>query len=179
MKIKGYKAFNKDMTNMYGKKFEVGKTYSVNGKIKYGTTGNGYHFAKRLEDTLRYVNALTEKVQIAEITATGTIKESFDEYNGYYEVYSAENIRIDRVLTRKEIIEGFLNMNSDIRLERFLKSFKLNNLEIELFKEKCKQSQYLINIIKYYQEDDKDVFEREYKSNEIYQKKLLKKQVRK
>ena len=54
---------------------------------------------------MRYVNALTEKVQIAEITATGTIKESFDEYNGYYEVYSAENIRIDRVLTRKEIIE--------------------------------------------------------------------------
>ena len=70
-------------------------------------------------------------------------------------------------------------MNSDIRLERFLKSFKLNNLEIELFKEKCKQSQYLINIIKYYQENDKDVFEREYKSNEIYQKKILKKQVRK
>ena len=33
MEIKGYKAFNKDMTNMYGKKFEVGKTYSVNGKI--------------------------------------------------------------------------------------------------------------------------------------------------
>lgn len=179
MEIKGYKAFNKDMTNMYGKKFELGKTYSVNGEIKYGTTGNGYHFAKRLEDTLRYVNALTEKVQIAEITATGTIKESFDEYNGYYEVYSAENIRIDRVLTRKEIIEEFLNMNSDIRLERFLKSFKLSNSEIELFKEKCKPSQYLINIIKYYQEHDKEVFEREYKSNEIYQKKLLKKQVRK
>ncbi len=179
MEIKGYKAFNKDMTNMYGKKFEVGKTYSVDGEIKYGTTGNGYHFASRLEDTLRYVNALTEEVKIAEVTATGTIKESFDEYNGYYEVYSAENIRIDRVLTRKEIIEEYLNMSSDIRLERFLKSFKLNKVEIELFKEKCKHIPHLIKVIKYYQEHDKEVFEREYKSNGIYPKILLKKQVRK
>lgn len=178
MEIKGYKAFNKDMTNMYGKKFEVGKTYSVDGEIKFGPTGNGFHFASRLEDTLRYVNALNEEVKIAEVTATGKMRESSDEYNGYYDIYSAENIRIDRIIPRKKIIEEYLNISNDIRLERFLKSFKLNSYELELFKEKCKNNPYLIKVIKYYQENDKEVFEREYKSNGIYQK-LLKKQVRK
>lgn len=175
MKIKGYKALNKDMTNCYGKKFEEGKIYSVDGPIKYGTTGNGYHFAKRLEDTLRYVDAIEQEVQIAEVTASGKIQESYDDYNEYYEIYCAENIKIDRVLTRKEIIEIYLNMSNEIRLERFLISFKLNKKEIELFKEKCRDCMRLIGIIKYYQEGDKNVFRIENKNNDTYEKDFIRK----
>ena len=33
--IEGYKCFNADFTNQYGKKFEVGKIYTATGKIKF------------------------------------------------------------------------------------------------------------------------------------------------
>ena len=42
MEIKGYKAFNHDLTNRYGEKFNEGVTYYVNGPIKYGNNGNIY-----------------------------------------------------------------------------------------------------------------------------------------
>ena len=44
MIIDGYKALKHDLTNNYGMKFEENKTYHVQGKIKYGTVGNGFHF---------------------------------------------------------------------------------------------------------------------------------------
>ena len=51
---KGYKAFKKGLVNHFGKEFELNKEYSVSGEIKFGNSGNGYHFAERPEDTLRY-----------------------------------------------------------------------------------------------------------------------------
>ena len=44
------------------KKFELYKLYSTEGKIKYGLEGNGYHFCKYLEDTLRYYDAMNDEV---------------------------------------------------------------------------------------------------------------------
>ena len=52
MEVKGYKAFNKGLTNRYGRKFEIGKQYSLDGKISFGNDGNGFHFCKNIEEVL-------------------------------------------------------------------------------------------------------------------------------
>ena len=56
--------FNDDLTNRYGTKFEVGKTYHANGDIKFGNDGNGFHMCKNIEDTLRYFDAFNDNIRI-------------------------------------------------------------------------------------------------------------------
>ena len=80
MLVQGYKAFNGDMTNRYGQVFEEGKTYSVCSEPKFGTNGEGFHFCKRLEDTLRYFPGMEEKIQIAHVTCLGDYVKSNDEF---------------------------------------------------------------------------------------------------
>ena len=64
----GFKSFNLDRTNCYGKIFEEGKEYHCDGEIKFGPHGNGFHFAERLEDTIRYsgnpCNGATRNVEM-------------------------------------------------------------------------------------------------------------------
>ena len=64
--VLGYKCFNEDLTNRYGFKFEVGNTYKVDGIIKFGIDGNGFHMCERLEDTLRYFDAMNLDVSVCE-----------------------------------------------------------------------------------------------------------------
>ena len=161
MEIKGYKAFNHDLTNRYGEKFNEGVTYYVNGPIKYGNNGNGFHFCKRLEDTLRYFDP--NDIAIAEVTGFGNIHESFDEY---YDLYVTDTIRIDKVLERKEIIERFLNQ-PEYRVKRFLENYILNSDEIQLFKYMYKDSKDVLNTISYYQEKDEKVFEKVLRKRKI------------
>ena len=130
MEKKGYKAFKKGLVNHFGKEFELNKEYSVSGDIKFGNSGNGYHFAERPEDTLRYF--LNED----------------------------EKITIDRIVERKKLILMFLEMSSNIRVERFLKSYHLTEEEINLFKKKFEKNLSIQDIIAYYQEGDKDVYQR-------------------
>ena len=52
MGIYGYKSFDHNGKNINGAVFEPGVVYTVPGKAHFGTHGNGYHFALRLEDTL-------------------------------------------------------------------------------------------------------------------------------
>ena len=47
MVIKGYKAFDNGLINRYGKKFELEKTYTTEGKISFGNNGNGFARIKR------------------------------------------------------------------------------------------------------------------------------------
>ena len=161
MEIKGYKAFDNGLINRYGKKFEVEKTYTTNGEISFGNDGNGFHFCKNIEDTLRYFDAIENDVLIAEVTASGYIVQYEDEYNGYYNMYSARTIRIDRIIDRKELIEMFLTkITFEERVKRFIQLFKLTEEEIEMFKEKYKDSIRIINAIKYYQEGETDIYEK-------------------
>lgn len=155
--IKGYKAFHKDMKNRYGKEFIEGETYSVEGPIEFGNNGNGFHFCKRLEDTLRYVPAMEEEVNIAEITAFGEMAERIDEYYGYYDLYASRTIRIDKILEREEIIKMFLNKDPE-RVIRFVSGYKLTPEEIELFKLKYFDETRVLKALKYYQENDKEVY---------------------
>ena len=129
--VKGYKAFNNDATNRYGQPFTEGETYSVDGDIKFGNTGNGYHMCKSLSDVFRYVNAVEEDVLVAEVTGRGKCAKYDDTYYGYYDMYSFEEITIDRFLTRDEIIEKMLN--SPIHeVNKFLMTCKLTEREKEV-----------------------------------------------
>ena len=91
---------NKNMNNRYGMTFEEGKEYSVSGEIVFGNLGNGFHFCQRLEDTLRYVNAMNGDVLLAEVIGSGEIKEGYDDYYGYYDMYVASDLKVVRVLDR-------------------------------------------------------------------------------
>lgn len=151
MEILGYKCFNSDLTNNYGVKFEVGKKYTTSGQIKFGTMGNGFHMCKRLEDTLRYFDAIKKEVSICEVKGSGTVVESFDEYYGYYNIYSVEELEIIRELTREEIINMAIKFYQE-RAIRFISGFKLKEDEILLFKQYFKNNSRVISFIEYYQE---------------------------
>ena len=163
MEIHGYKAFNKGLTNRYGKEFEVGGIYKIDGPIIFGNEGNGFHFCERLEDTLRYFPAMEEEIEIAEVTSIGNIKKYEDNYYGYYDMYCTDIIRIDRLLEREEIIKMFLNKNN-FRVMRFIQGFKLNPNELDLYKLTYESNSCVMKAIAYYQEGDKDVYKREVES---------------
>ena len=155
----GYKCFNKDLTNRYGFKFDVGKTYGVSGGIKFGINGNGFHMCKNIEDTFRYYDAMEGEVSVCEVIGLGEFVSLYDEYNGYYDMYSVEMIEIIRLLSREDIIEMALNFSEE-RVIRFIQLYRLTSSEIILFKEKFEKYSRVIDNIIYYQEEDRDIFRR-------------------
>lgn len=157
MEIIGYKCFNKDMTNCYGMKFEVNKTYSVYGTIKFGTYGNGFHMCERMEDTLRYFDAMHDEVSLCMVKGSGEIAEYYDDYYGYYDMYAVEKLEILHKLERSEII-SLASTFDHIRVKRFLSGFKLNSEEILMFKEIYQSYVDVIRVIEYYQENQLDAF---------------------
>lgn len=159
--MKVYKAFNKDMTNRYGMKFEEGETYSVSGELKFGLDGNGFHFCKRLEDTLRYVPAMEEEVSIAKVKSSGEKIERIDEYYDYHDIFVTRTLKIDKILSREEIIKMFLYAPPQ-RVIRFVSGYKLTEEEIELFKEIYKNEKTVLQAISYHQERDLDAYSRDY-----------------
>ena len=155
MKKFGYKCFNFDMTNRYGDQMMVGEFHSKSCEIKFGSSG--FHFCENMEDTFRYFDAFNEQVSVCFVRGYGKIDEYEDDYNGYYDMYSSENIEIIRKLSRKEIIENGLSL-IEFRVCRFVSSIKLSNDEIELFKEKFKNSMRVLDAIEYYQIGNKDIY---------------------
>ena len=162
MEVIGYKCFNKDLTNRYGMKFEVGKTYVDNGIIRFGDKGHGFHMCERLEDTLRYFDAMDGQVSICLVKGSGTIVEEYDDFNGYYNMYSTSVLEIIKELSRDEIIDMAILFN-EIRVERFLSCFRLNDYEISLFKDKFANNYSVISYIGYYQENDYNAFKKKVK----------------
>lgn len=159
MEIHGYKCFNKNLTNRYKIKFKIGKTYTVEGPIKFGNDGNGYHMCERLEDTLRFYNAMQDEVTICEVIGKDEIVEYCDEYNGYYNMYSVRTIEIIKKLTREEIINIMLNTYEE-RLKRFISLYKLNDDEITLLRTIYKNNDNIISFIEYFQENKQDAFKK-------------------
>lgn len=157
MVVSGFKCFNKGLINCYGKKFEVGKIYFTEGAIKFGNDGNGFHLCKRLEDTLRYFDAMNEEVSICRVNGTGKMVKYFDEYNEYFDMYAVEQLQIISELSREEIIDIALKLNC-LRVKRFLSGYKLTDEEIFLFKQKFAEEQSVQKVIEYYQENKLDAF---------------------
>lgn len=155
--VKGYKAFNKDSTNRYGKPFTEGETYRIVGEVKFGNDGNGFHMCKSLCDVFRYVNATEDDVLVAEVTGSGMYVKRDDEFYGYYDMYSVERIRIDRFLSREEIIELMLN-SSSIDVRKFLMTCRLSEEEKILFARKFRNDLEIIKHLMYYHFGCKEIF---------------------
>lgn len=156
--IIGYKAFNSDLTNRYGIKFEIGKIYLSSGAIRFGNNGNGFHLCKNIEDTFRFFDP--EKMTICRVIGSGNFLENNrqeDEYYGFSDMYAVEKLQVLKKLTRMEIIQEGLKLN-ELRAHRFVSSFPLTEEEIILFKEKFKDSIKVIDAIAYYQENDKEIY---------------------
>ena len=169
--VKGYKAFNNDSTNRYGQPFTEGETYRVDGDIKFGNDGNGYHMCKSLCDVFRYVRATEEDVLVAEVTGRGKMVYSEDNYYGYYDMYSCEEITVDRFLTREEIIERMLN-SSCVDVRKFLMTCRLSEEEKVLFARKFRNDLETIKHLLYYHFGCKEVF-KEFTDKEKRQLRLV------
>lgn len=154
-----YKCFNEDLTNRYGTKFDEKELYVANGDIRFGNDGNGFHVCKNLEDTLRFFDAFNKEVKIAKVNCFGRHCKVDDEYNEYYNMYSYQYMYIENVLTREEILRYVLKLPYN-RAIRFISSIKLTTEEIDLIKMKFYKDKLVLDYIKYYQENDKEVFKR-------------------
>ena len=135
----GYKILTSDMKNRYGVEFKIGETKTIEGDIKWGPNGNGFHFCKNLEDCFRYMDAFNEDTIIARVKGYGDLQKVDDEYNGYYEMYVCRNIEVIRVLDRDEIIKTVLKKNNIYAYRNFISTFPLTDEEIKLFSESMRE----------------------------------------
>ena len=156
----GYKIFNKGLTNRYGKKFEIGKTYHCDKEIKFGNEGHGFHVALRLEDALKYFD---NNIDIAYVKCYGKYDEIKDtkenEANDNYDMYAYEYMVIEKVLTREEIIQYILDKWEE-RVIKFIMYFPLTEEEKQIFYEKYNTNDRIKKYIAYYQNNDKEAFTR-------------------
>ena len=155
--VKGYKAFNIDATNRYGKPFTEGGTYRVTGDIKFGNDGNGFHMCTALSDVFRYFNATEEEVLVAEVTGRGQMMSFDDNYYGYYDMYACEEITIDKFLKRNEIIEKMLNSPSS-QVKKFIVTCKLTSEEAIMFARKFRGDIDVIKTLLYYHFRNEEIF---------------------
>ena len=70
----GYKAFNSDLT-CRSFKYEIGKTYEFNGKIKL--CEKGFHFCEKIVDCFSYYDKAN--VRFAKVEALGKVIKSYDD----------------------------------------------------------------------------------------------------
>lgn len=159
MEINGFKAFNSDRTNRYGMLFEEGKEYSISGNVSFGLKGNGFHMCSKIVDVFRYVDAIDEEVAVAKVIGSGKKQRFNDEYEGYYDMYACEKLKIVKFLTREEIL-AYVIKSSEFDIIKFLKTFRLNEDEIKLFLELFGNEIQIRNHILYCQCGQKDVFEK-------------------
>ncbi len=171
MEIKGYKAFDKDSRNRYGCSFTPGETYHVDGEIKFGNIGNGYHFCKELCDVFRYVDT-SEDIKVAEVTGFGKFVRYDDEYYGYYDMYAIESIRIDRFLQREEIIAHML-LTNEVNCKKFLGMFPLTDEEKKMFLRRFKNNMSMIEFLLYYQFGYTQIYEMRMREKKEVVRKVL------
>lgn len=170
MELKGYKVFNSDMTNRYGLPFEVGSTYRVNGEISFGNQGNGFHMCKNICDVFRFFDS--DDIIVAEVTGRGRCAEYSDEYNGYYDMYAVEEITIDKILSRAEIISKMLS-SSDFDNKKFLMTFNLSEEEKQEYLRLYSKNLTMLEWLVYYQFGYKKIFEMEFSEKKEELKKVF------
>ena len=172
MEVKGYKAFNKDATNRYGQPFTEGETYRVFGDVKFGNDGNGYHMCTALSDVFRYVDA-TDDVLVALVTGRGKYDKYDDMYYGYYDMYSFEEMTIDRFLSREEVIDKMLKSPTH-EVKKFLSTFKLKEEEKVLFARKFRSDIDVIKCLLYYHFGCTEIYRSDYSFGNEYMRLVLK-----
>ena len=95
MGVKGYKAFEKDLT-CRGFQYEIGKEFEYKGTI--GLCESGFHFCKKIVDILSYYNLNNKDTRLCEIEATGEVIEGDDKC-------VTNKIRIIREISKQEMYE--------------------------------------------------------------------------
>lgn len=173
MEVKGYKAFNKDATNRYGQPFTEGRTYQVEGEVKFGNDGNGYHMCTSLSDVFRYVNATEDDVLVALVTGRGKYDKYDDTYYGYYDMYSFEEMTIDKFLSREEVIERMLNSPAH-EVKKFLITCRLSEEEKVLFARKFRSNLEVIKCLLYYHFGCTEIYKSDYNFGNVYMRLVLK-----
>ena len=154
--IEGYKIFNSNFTNRYGKIFKEGVLYKTSNNVKFGNDGKGFHLCTNLEDTFRYIDT-SQGFQIARVIGSGKKELYNDEYYGYYDMYSCEKIYIKKFLKRKEVINIILK-SSRKSIIRFLETCKLTEEEKISFVNQFINDIEILKYILYYQYNQKDAF---------------------
>ena len=157
--IYGYKCFNSDMTNRYGKKFELGKVYSTDGKVKFGNSGNGFHFCKNIEDTLRYFSLSDYLLRDKELSNLFTKQQYVEIINKFYKTVVDMNETYFYIDTYNDFLKYFKE-NDKKEYQRLLKKYcdfvfaNLANIDDRLKQtELQKVRQYMDDLEEY---DDKD-----------------------
>ena len=120
-------------------------------------------YAENLEDSLHNTHSMKGEVLIAEVEALN--KNSLVTYQRDYatgNLYLTDSLVILRFLSRKKIIDMFLNMNSTVRVKNFVSSYKLTPFEISMFKNQFFNNPEILDAILYYQENDKDIYKRNF-----------------
>lgn len=152
----GYKAFDYDLVNRYGTKFELNVEYSLSGELKFGNDGNGFHFCTNLEDTLRYVDGSNAIIVMVE--ALGNLKKYDDEYNGYYDMFVTDKIKLVKILTKNEIFSYTCNL-PNYRLIRMIRDYRqFTELELLYLENKYQNNFDVMRAIRYYQRNDLDAY---------------------
>lgn len=143
----GFKALTRDLKNRYGEQFSIGEIKEVNGEIKWGVNGNGYHYCEHIEDCFRYVDAFNDDIVIAVVKAYGDEEEYNDDYYGYYNMFVTRAIEIIDILNRDEIIEAVLNTNNPYSYKKFITTFPLTENELSLFTDRLPEIKKDLNVI--------------------------------
>lgn len=161
-RIIGFKCFNKGLINQHGVKFHPNKIHKVNGEVVFGNSGNGYHFCKDIENTLRYFHVDADQIDLCKVEGSGDIKTSNDEYNGYFDMYVASELKVVSILSFDDILSEVNNMCVD-RFIRFIQSYPLDkHIFMDLVNQKFANNFHIKERINkhysYYQEGNEDAF---------------------
>lgn len=132
--IYGYKALDKNLCAIAGNgmRFEIGKTYEVDGDL--GSEGdlefyeNGFHFCESLEDTCHYPDP-SEQIRFVKIKAYGEVLPGDDDFE--FSKPFCRKIKVVKELSDKEILKILeLSEKSLTEEEVFNKSVRVKNLLI-------------------------------------------------
>lgn len=159
--VNGFKAFNEDMTNRYGQKFEEGKIYQIpkGTELSTGNNGTGIHFSPNLEDCFHFVDAINFPCKVARVSALGrvlTFNDSF-EYYGFYDLSATDKLRIDHIMTREEIMDHMLT-TPGANLLTFIRDYKLEDEEARRILETFPNNHQIALAINYYHNGDKETY---------------------
>ena len=150
----GYKAFDENLINRYGKEFELEKEYTIDGEIKFGS--RGFHFCTNLEDTLRYVDGTSAIITIVE--SLGNLQKYDDEYNGYYDMFVTNKIKIIKVLTKKDILKYMFKL-PEFRIIRLISSyFQFSEEDLQMLEMLYLNNENIMKAIRYYQRNELDTY---------------------
>ncbi len=150
----GYKAFDENLVNRYGKKFELNYEYTIEGEIKFGS--HGFHFCTNLEDTLRYVDG--SNAVIAIVQSLGDLQKYDDEYNGYYDMFVTNKIKIIKVLTKEDILKYMFKL-PEFRIIRLISSyFQFTEEDLQMLEMLYLNNDNIMKAIRYYQRNELDAY---------------------